>query len=288
MKLGLVLEGGANRGNFSNGVMDVLMEREIWADYVIGASAGIANGVSYVSRQIGRSLSIGLDYMPTPAYSGAKHLLNPKNRSLYNIGYVFDEIPNRLLPFDYEAFARFPGPVVAAVTNLYTGRAEYLDVPRDDRKWRTLVASCALPFLFQPVKIGEGLYMDGGITDPIPARHALADGCDRVIVVTTREREYVKGEEKALKWAAKRYARFPEFAKALNRRTEAYNASRQGLFELEAQGRAFVIEPLDTKGFSRTEKDREKIRALYQQGVDVARGRMDALRQWLSDSKISK
>lgn len=288
MKLGLVLEGGANRGNFSNGVMDVLMQQNIWADYVIGASAGIANGVSYVSRQIGRSLSIGVDFMPTPAYSGLKHLLNPRNRSLYNIRYVFDEIPNGLLPFDYETFARFPGSVVAVVTNLNTGRAEYLEVPRNDRQWRTLVASCALPFLFQPVRIGQGLYMDGGITDPIPARHALEDGCDRVIVVTTREREYVKGEEKTLRLAAKRYGRYPEFARALNRRTESYNACRKELFELERQGKAFIIEPVDTKGFSRTEKDREKIRALYQQGVDVAEGRMDALREWLSDSEKSK
>lgn len=282
MKLGLVLEGGANRGNFSNGVMDVLMRHDIWANYLIGASAGIANGVSYASRQPGRSLSIGVDYMPTPAYSGVKHLLNPRNRSLYNIGYVFDEIPNRLLPFDYEAFARFPGPVVAVVTRLDTGAPEYLDVPRDDRKWRTLVASCALPFLFQPVRIGDGLYMDGGITDPIPAQRALDDGCDRVIVVTTRERDYVKGDEKALHWAARRYFRYSQFAQALNRRADAYNECRRHLFELERQGRAFIIEPVDTKGFSRTEKDKDRIRALYQQGVDVAEGRMSALREWLA------
>ena len=283
MKLGLVLEGGANRGNFSVGALDVLMENEVWCDYLIGASAGIANGVSYVSRQKGRGLAIALDHMPTPQYSGWKHLLNPKNRSLYNIHYVFEELPEKYLPYDYEAFQRFPGSVKAAVTNLRTGKAEYLECPRNDRRNRTLVASCALPFFFQPVEIGGELYMDGGIADPIPAQQALDDGCDRAIVITTRERAYVKGEEKALALAAWRYRAYPEFARALRMRTEAYNACRQHLFDLERQGRVFIIEPEDTRGFSRMEKDRDKIRALYDQGVQVAARRMPELKKWLAE-----
>lgn len=283
MKLGLVLEGGANRGNFSVGAMDVLMENEVWADYVIGASAGIANGISYVSRQKGRGLAIALDHMPTPQYSGWRHLINPKNRSLYNIKYVFEELPEKYLPYDYEAFRNFTGGVKAAVTNLRTGMPEYLECPRDDRRNRTLVASCALPFLFQPVEIGGELYMDGGISDPIPAQHALDDGCDRAIVITTRERAYVKGEEKALGLAAWRYRKYPGFARALQRRAECYNACREHLFELERQGRVFIIEPDDTKGFSRMEKDREKIRALYRQGFAVAERRMPELKKWLAE-----
>ena len=284
MKLGLVLEGGANRGNFSVGALDVLMESEIWADYVIGASAGIANAMSYVSRQKGRGLSIALDYMPRPEYSGWKHLLNPKNRSLYNIQYVFEDLPERYLPYDYAAFAQFPGNVKAVVTNLRTGQPEYLECPRDDHKNRALVASCALPFLFQPVEIDGNLYMDGGITDPIPVQRALDDGCDRAVVITTRERAYVKGEEKALDLAARRYRKYPGFAEALHCRGQRYNACRQRLFELERQGRALSIEPDDTRGFSRTEKDRDKIYALYQQGVHVAKRRLSQLKSWLAES----
>lgn len=284
MKLGLVLEGGANRGNFSVGAMDVLMEQEVWADYVIGTSAGIANGVSYVSRQYGRGLKIATDHMPTKRYSGWRHLLNPRNRSLYNLQYVFNDLPNKLLPFDYEAYARFAGGVKAVTTNMRTGLPEYLECPRDDTECRYVMASCALPFLFPPVEIDGNLYMDGGISDPIPAQHALDDGCDKVIVITTRERDYVKGPEKALDIAAKSYrGQYPKFAEALTKRTECYNACRAHLFELEKVGRAFIIEPEDTKGFSRTEKDREKIYQLYMHGKDVANGRMPELRRWLAE-----
>lgn len=283
MKLGLALEGGANRGNFSVGAMDVLMEQEIWADYVVGTSAGIANGVSYVSRQHGRGLKIATDYMPTKQYSGWHHLLNPRNRSLYNLNYVFDALPNKLLPFDYEQYARFTGGVKAVTTNMRTGKPEYLECPRDDHECRYVMASCALPMLFPPVEIGGEQYMDGGITDPIPAQHALDDGCDKVIVITTRERDYVKGPEKALEIIAKRYRKaYPEFARALERRAECYNESRAHLFELERAGKAFIIEPENTQGFARTEKDAEKILKLYMHGKDVANARMPELRHWLA------
>ena len=282
MKLGLALEGGANRGNFSVGAMDVLMEHEIWADYVIGTSAGIANGVSYVTRQHGRGLKIATEYMPTKKYSGWQHLLNPFNRSLYNISYVFDAIPNRLLPFDYEAYERYTGGVKAVVTIMRTGEAEYLECPRDDTKCIVVRASCSMPMMFPPVEIGGEMYLDGGVSDPIPAQHALDDGCDRVIVITTRERTYRKEEEKLLGVMAKRYRRkYPEFARALERRTECYNASRAHLFELEKQGMAFIIEPDSTAGFGRTEKDAAKIYALYCHGREVAERRMDELKQWL-------
>lgn len=283
MKLGLVLEGGANRGNFSVGAMDVLMEQQIWADYVIGTSAGIANGVSYVSRQHGRGLKIATDYMPTKRYSGLQHLFNPFNRSLYNLSYVFDDLPNKYLPFDYDAYAAFKGSVKAAATNMRTGRAEYLECPRDDRECRYVMASCAMPLLFPPVEIGGQKYMDGGISDPIPAQQALEDGCDKIIVITTRERGYVKHSEKAVAMAARVYRRrYPEFAAALQRRTECYNESRAHLFELEAQGKAFLIEPVSTQGFARTEKDPEKILALYMHGREVALERIKALRQWIA------
>ena len=165
MKLGLVLEGGASRTYFSVGAMDALMEENIFADYVIGASAGIANGVSYVSRQKERSLEIGMKYFPDKRYMGPRHLLNRSNKSYYNIQFVFDDMPNVHLPFDYDTYQKYSKNVYAAVTNLNTGKTEYLNIPGDDKSWAVLIATCALPILFQPVKIGNNLYMDGGITD---------------------------------------------------------------------------------------------------------------------------
>lgn len=282
MKLGLVLEGGASRGYFSVGVMDVLMEQQIWADYVIGASAGIANGVSYVSRQPGRSLKIAMEYLPTKEYMGKRHLLDPKNRSLYNLKYVFDEIPNRLLPFDYDTYAPHADQTIAALTDMRTGKACYKPVPAEDHTWQTLIASCALPLLFQPVHLDGGLYMDGGIVDPVPAEQALRDGCTRLIVVLTRERSYVKKEEKALELAALRYHHYPAFAAALRNRTRAYNENRAAIFALEREGRAFLIAPQDTSGWHRTESDPKQLMEMYQAGRKETEAQLAALRAYLA------
>lgn len=266
MKLGLVLEGGAGRTYFSVGAMDALMEEGIYADYVIGASAGIANAVSYVSRQKGRCLEIGMKYFSDKRYMGARHMLNRKNRSYYNIPFVFDDVPNLYVPFDYETYQKYSKNVFAAVTNLAAGTCEYFNVPGDDKSWTVVLASCALPILFQPVKIGENLYMDGGITDPVPIEKALSDGCDKNLVILTREKNYIKQEEAAIKLAAFQYRNYPLFAQALKARTENYNLSRRRLSELEKDGKAFIIAPENTANWRRTESSPDKLKQMYDGG----------------------
>ena len=115
MKIGLVLEGGASRTYFSCGAMDRMLELKIYADYVIGVSAGISFGVSYSSRQTGRNRRIMTDYQHNKQYAGIRHLLDRKNKSYYNLKYVFDDIPNGLLPFDYETFDRRKESCIAVV-----------------------------------------------------------------------------------------------------------------------------------------------------------------------------
>ena len=151
----MVFEGGASRTAFSCGVMDAFLEEELMPDYFIGVSAGIAFGVSYLSKQKGRNLKLLEEYMADKRYMGLKYLFDRKKKSYYNIGFVFDEVPNKLLPFDYETFAGYKGVVEACVTNIHTGKAEYLKVPQSVEMKDTLVASCSLPILFQPVKIGK-------------------------------------------------------------------------------------------------------------------------------------
>ena len=132
MKLGIVFEGGASRAFFSCGVMDALLEEHIIADYVIGASAGIANGVSYVSGQYGRNLAIGTKYTADKRYMGVRHLFDKSNRSFYNLQFVFDDIPNKYLPFDFDAFAAFEGDVLAVYT-CAAGRPSFYRAARDVR-----------------------------------------------------------------------------------------------------------------------------------------------------------
>lgn len=264
---GLVLEGGASRGYFTVGALDALIDIGFKTDFLVGTSAGIANGISYVSNQRGRGLKIGLEYLQDKRYMGLRHLINPKKRSYYNVDFVFDELPNKLLPFDKEAYDNSGCRVVAALTNLETGKCEYHDVTSDDRKWKKVVASCALPIMFQPVEIDGQLYMDGGITDAIPFQRAIDEGCEKIIVIITRERSYIKDLEPAIGISRFLYRKYPNFKKALGNRTEMYNQAHQRLLELEKEGRIILIAPEeDTSLWRRTEKRPAEIQKMYDTG----------------------
>lgn len=288
MKIGLILEGGAHRTVFSCGVMDALLEANVKADYVIGSSAGITYGISYVSGQIGRNREMLRRFVRNPKYAGVRHLLNPRNRAYYNLRFLFDTIPNKLLPFDYAAYNSFEGEVLAAVTNIRTGEAEYLPVTGDDPEWKTLQATCALPLMFQPVEIGGEKYADGGVADSIPVEKAMADGCDKLIVVLTRERSYRKEEERMMNFAAKRQQKkHPLYAKAMLERHTQYNDCIDKLSALEQDGGAYIIAPADTLGVGRTDKRVDKLMALYAQGYAVAMQQMPELKQYLTDDSLA-
>ncbi|MGN0343207.1 MAG: patatin family protein [Roseburia sp.] len=280
MKIGMVFEGGASRTIFSCGVADAFLEEDIMPDYFVGVSAGIAYGVSYLSKQKGRNLTLAKRFMNNKKYQGYQHLFNKEQKSYYNVEYVFHDVPKHLLPFDYEAFAAFPGEVEACVTNIHTGKAEYLPVARDESSADTLVASCALPVFFKPVKVGNHYYLDGGLSDSIPYLHAFEKGCDRVVVVLTRQRDYVKKTDIATHISTSLYKKYPNVVKDLKERPEKYNQSLLKLRELEEQGKVFVIAPETTMGVGRTETDPEKLEALYQEGYRIAKEQMEDLKQY--------
>lgn len=282
MKLGLVLEGGASRAYFSTGVMDFLLEQNINADYVIGVSAGIANGASYVTKQIGRNIEIGEKYAPDKRYMGLRHLLNPKKRSYYNLDFVFGELPEKYVPFDYEAFANSNCQTVAGVTNMRTGTAEYITIDTCDTSWKPIIASCSLPLLFQPVEIGGELYLDGGIADPIPVNRAIEDGCDKIIVVTTRERSYRKTKETGVKLSSIVYRKYPNLVNLLLSRVENYNKSREHLIELEKQGKVFVIAPDNTSNWGRINSDPKTIRMMHNLGYETAQSLLPKLLKYIN------
>lgn len=282
MKLGITMEGGASRTVFSCGVTDALLEENIMPDYFIGVSAGIAFGVSYLSGQKGRNLELAKTYMGDKRYMGARHLLNRKNRSYYNLPFVFQEIPQKLLPFDYDAFERFPGKVVACVTNIHTGRPEYLEVPRREEQFDTLVASCALPVLFQPVKIGKHYYLDGGLSDSVPYKQAIAEGCDKNIVILTRERDYIKKADRAAGAIGKLYKMYPKVVEDMETRPQKYNECMKELYGAERRGEVFVIAPKKAPGIGRTEGRADRLVALYEEGYRQAREQMEELKEYLA------
>lgn len=282
MKLGLVVEGGASRVYFATGVMDFLLEKKIGADYVIGASAGIADAVSYISGQYGRNLEIGTKYLKDKRYMGMRHLLNPKKRSYYNVDFVFGGI-DEYVPFDYDSYNSSGCQVVAAVTNLETGTAEYIDVSTHNGSWAPLIASCSLPILFQPVKMNGSIYLDGGIADPIPVNKAIEDGCDKIIVIISRERGFRKDSESGVGLTSFLYRKYPNFVNLMKQRINIYNSSHENVLNLENEGRIFLIAPENTSGWRRTESDPEKIRNMHNAGLTIGRNSYDSLLKYLRE-----
>ncbi len=281
MKFGIVMEGGASRTIFSAGVTDVLMDENIYPDYFIGVSAGAAYGASYISKQRGRNEEFTRKYMGGGKYMGAKYLFYPKNRSYYNLPFAFDKIPNELVPFDYGTFGAFEGKFMAGVTDIVTGEAKYLPVSADDRKWKVTVASCALPILFQPVEINGSLYLDGGISDSIPYKEAMREGCDKIIVIITRERSYRKTDESAIKYMKYFYRKYPRVVELMKSRAKRYNEAREEMDRLEKEGKLLIIAPRDTMGVKRTEGNWQKLGPLYRHGIEICREMMPEIKKYL-------
>lgn len=269
MKIGFVLEGGASRTAFTCGVLDLFLDRAIYLDYVIGASAGISYGVSYSSRQRGRNRKIFEQCVNDPRYMGFRHLLG-KGKCYYNLDFVFGEIPQRLIPYSWEDYERYGRTSYAVLTNIETGLPEYFHIEERDEDWNLLRASCALPILFPPIEVEGKVYMDGGITDSIPFRHALEDGCEKVIVVLTRERDYVKKKESLTPLVKRCYPKYPALSEALSRRHEMYRQQREELDRLEQEGKALVIAPDSTHKIKRTERRPAILLPFYEEGYRKA------------------
>ena len=285
MKTGIVFEGGAYRTLFSCGVMDAFIEKDIYPDYVIGTSAGAAYSTSYLSKQKGRMLDVILKYGHDKRYFGINNMVDAKNRCIYNLKFSYETIPNELIPFDYDAFKAWGGEFYAVCTNVETGKAEYFPYTGDDRTNTVLTATCALPMLFPYIYIDGVPYLDGGLSDSIPFEKALADGCDRLVVVLTREQGYKKTTSSSAKIMARAYVKYPELSKDLLKRAGRYNRCIRRLEKMEKEGKLIVIRPTSTKGFSRLEHDQQKILNLYADGYNKGLEISDKVKDYFRNSQ---
>ena len=285
MKTGIVFEGGAYRTLFSCGVMDAFIEKDIYPDYVIGTSAGAAYSTSYLSKQKGRMLDVILKYGHDKRYFGINNMVDAKNRCIYNLKFSYETIPNELIPFDYDAFKAWGGEFYAVCTNVETGKAEYFPYTGDDRTNTVLKATCALPMLFPYIYIDGIPYLDGGLSDSIPFEKALADGCDRLVVVLTREQGYKKTTSSSAKIMARAYVKYPELSKDLLKRAGRYNRCIRRLEKMEKEGKLIVIRPTSTKGFSRLEHDQQKILNLYADGYNKGLEISDKVKDYFRNSQ---
>ena len=160
----LILEGGTFRPVFSCGIMDCLLDHKLYFPYVIGVSAGITDGMSYLSRQKGRNLEVFMRYRNDKRYVGIGNLM--KHQSLFGLDFVYDEVPNKLLPFDWQAFYDYPGQGWVGVTNADTGEAEYINCQLLDKQCTMLRATCAIPLVFPAIELNGKRFYDGGLADP--------------------------------------------------------------------------------------------------------------------------
>ena len=272
---GLVLEGGTLRAIFSAGAMDALLDLGIEFPYCVGVSAGIANGVSYISKQKERNLEVLMKYRLDSRYVGRRNYL--KYRSPFGIDFIFEEIPNRLIPFDWETFRRYPGTVLAVATNADTGEAEYLDCKDLDPKSTILRATCALPLVFPVIPWNGKRYYDGGLSDSIPIRKAISDGQEKNLIILTQpkgfRKEYDKQYDLAIRFLGRPY---PKLVEVLRSRHTHYNECLEYCESLEAEGKAIILRPSYT--LDNMEKDLDQIRRNYQHGYDVAIASADQIR----------
>lgn len=276
----LILEGGTFRPIFSAGAMDALLDYGVEFPYCIGVSAGITNGFSYISKQKGRNLKILEKYRNDSRYFGVRNLL--KYQSLFGVSFVFEEIPNTLLPFDVETFLRYQGQYLVGVTNAQTGETEYLDGKKIDEKNTMVKATCALPLYFPPVSWEGALYYDGGIGDPIPVQKALDDGHEKMLIILTRPVGYIKTCGRSNQLAARLLAKkYPKMAPKLLSRHEYYNKSVKLCERLEREGRAVILRPSGVGIIDSFEKDYTKIKRSYDYGYELAAARIDEIRHLL-------
>lgn len=281
MKTGIVFEGGAYRTIFSCGVIDALLKKDIFPDYMIGVSAGCGYGVSFASRQYKRNLRIIMRYCDDKRYLSLYNLFNRENRSIFGLDFVYNTVPNKLILFDYDTYDKFPGGFLCVMTNVLSGRPEYKPYLSNDKHMHVLRASCALPIAFPKIYLDGIPYMDGGISDPIPFEKAFLDGCDRVIVVSTREKGYRKGPSRLMKRLLPFYKKYPHFQDALMSFTDRYNMQMNLLDRYEEEGRVFVFRPKTTDGIKMMEKDRRKLMYLYNDGFNQTLNRIDDLKSYL-------
>lgn len=278
---GLVLEGGGMKGMYTCGVLEFFLEKGIMFDHCYGVSAGACHMCSYLSGQKRRAYHVGVDYLGCRDYCSTRSLL--RTGDLFNKDLCYDLVPNYLNPYDYDAFDRYEGKAYAVVTNIVSGEAEYLQI-RDMKKDIVMVqASSSLPLVSRNVKIGDRLYLDGGLSDSIPIRKSIRDGNRKNVVIMTKEEGYRKEKSGALKLIKVAYLKYPKVYELMKNRHIAYNETLEYLEEQEKYGKVFVIRPKTKSPVGRIEKDKEKLTALYEQGYREAEEKYEALLAYLEE-----
>lgn len=278
MSIGLVLEGGAMRGLYTAGVLDVFMENDIKIDGIVGVSAGVLFGVNYPSKQKGRVLRYNREYLNDKRYMGLNCLI--KTGNIIGKEFSYYELPMKLDIFDDEAFKNSNTKFYATVTNIKTGKPEYIKLNSVFEQMEVLRATSAMPFVSKFVELDGEEYLDGGISDSIPVDKCKELGFEKIIVILTRPIDYRK--KKGNKFIAKiKYRKYPKLVEAINSRYKNYNETVEKIIDMENKKEIFVIRPSKTLRIKRIEKDVNKLQEIYDLGVKDAKELLDEMKAFL-------
>ena len=276
---GLVLEGGGMKGSYTAGVLDCFLDRGLEFSSVYGVSAGACHMCSYLSKQRGRALAVCVDYLDTRKYCSAESLLTTGD--LFNVNMAYHLIPEYLNPYDYEAFRAYEGKAYAVVTNIVTGKPEYLRIRDMKEDIDAIRASASLPLVSRNVKYKGNLYLDGGLSDSVPICRSILDGNKKNVVILTKEEGYVRKPSAHLGLIKLRYLRYPKVYELMARRHTDYNDTMAYLERQQENGQAFVLRPKKASDVGRIEKNTEKLKALYEEGYRDAEENFELIQNYL-------
>ncbi|MDX8343758.1 patatin family protein [Rossellomorea sp. YZS02] len=282
---GLVLEGGGMRGIYTAGALEYFLENGIEFPYVIGVSAGACNAASFLSKQNGRNKKVNVDFIRDPKYLSWRNYW--KTGELFGMDYVFDEIPNKLVPFDYKAFHSNGTEFVVGTTDCHTGRPAYFSRNDYGEDLLTIIrASSSLPFVAPVVEFNSRHLLDGGISDPVPIEKAEQDGFKKNVVILTRNRGYYKKPSRFSFLVRKKYPQYPELHKTLMNRYLRYNQIIEEIEVKEKKGDVLIIQPQYPLKVSRIEKNPRKLDELYWQGYHDAESKLKQLVEWNQSGEL--
>lgn len=280
MKTGLILEGGAMRGMFTAGVIDVMLKNHIEFDGIIGVSAGAAFGCNYKSGQIGRGLRYNLKFCRDKRYCSIRSLI--KTGNLYNTDFCYNEVPLKHDVFDFEAYMKNPAKFYVVCTDIETGEAVYHEYEgMEDHGFDWIRASASMPVVSQIVEIDGRKMLDGGIADSIPIQYFENVGYEKNIVVLTRPLDYRKKKTSMMPIIRSKYKAYPKLIEAMEKRHERYNETLDYIAKEEKEGSLLVIRPNQPLPVSRAEKNPKKLKTAYEIGKKTALNRLDEMKKFL-------
>jgi predicted patatin/cPLA2 family phospholipase len=269
-KTALIVEGGGLRGVYTAGVLHYFMDRQFYLPYVIGVSSGACNCANYISRQKKRSRIVNIDYITDRRYISYSRWLT--RGELFGMRFLFDTLPNRLVPFDYDTFFSSTQRFLVTVTDCFSGKALYIDRHTSRHRFLDVLrASCSLPLMSHPVHHDGLVLMDGGIADSVPIGKSIDDGNRKHILILTQPKGYRKKPNRFAGVVGLRYRRFPGLCRAVADRHSTYNAAMDTIDAMESSGEAFVIRPEQKLIVGRVERNQEKLAKVYDLGYTDAR-----------------